>query len=80
MKFDGYASDGKRILFRGCGDVDTNICNATDSDWHGATGTTCICNAEDCNHASITTTALPPAAIVTALVSFTALMHSQLLN
>ena len=37
MKFDGYAADGKRILYRGCGDIDTNICNKT-TEWFGAEG------------------------------------------
>ena len=48
MKFDGKASDGKRVLVRSCGFEDTNICNKT-TDWHGSVGEKCICNASDCN-------------------------------
>ena len=51
MKFDGEASDGKRVIVRSCGFEDTNICNKT-TEWNGSTGEKCICNAANCNNAS----------------------------
>ena len=51
MKFDGNAEDGKRVLVRTCGLEDTNACNKT-TEWHGAKGETCICNAANCNKAN----------------------------
>ena len=49
MKFDGFSElDNKRVLVRGCGEEDVNLCskNAT---YFGAKGTTCLCNAAMCN-------------------------------
>lgn len=52
LKFDGNSeSDNKRVLVRGCGEEDANICNKN-STYHGAKGTTCVCNASHCNGGS----------------------------
>jgi len=54
MKFDGLSdSDGTRVVIRGCGANNTNLCEST-MKMAGATGTLCNCNTQYCNHESKT--------------------------
>ena len=53
MKFDGYSEvDNKRVLIRSCGEEDVNRCGKN-STWFGARGEMCLCNAANCNTASM---------------------------
>ena len=53
FKFDGYASDGKRILMRDCGYFDTDECVSGQNFEDGtAVGTICHCKENRCNGAA----------------------------
>ena len=53
FKFDGYASDGKRILMRDCGYFDTDECVGGQNFEDGtAVGTICHCKGNVCNGAT----------------------------
>lgn len=55
FKFDGYASDGKRILMRDCGYFDTDECVSGQNFEDGtAVGTICHCKGNVCNGATKT--------------------------
>ena len=59
FKFDGYASDGKRILMRDCGYFDTDECVSGQNFEDGtAVGTICHCKGNVCNGATKTTSSI----------------------
>ena len=67
MKVDGFAHDGKRVIVRSCGAEDTNLCNKT-TNWYGAEGETCICNAANCNQAQPTMKDLPIKCLLASVI------------
>ncbi len=67
FKFDGLASDGKRVVMRDCGYFDANECVLNQNFEDGsAIGTICHCKEPDCNGATRTTAA---ATVISALAT-----------
>ena len=63
MKFDGYNDGGQRVIVRLCGERDTNVCDHN-TNYLGATGTLCHCNAKTCNPAASPVTLRSPLVVI----------------
>ena len=51
MKFDGKDPDGKRVVVRSCGGMNSTSCRINEK-WNGGIGELCYCNKPNCNIAS----------------------------